>query len=273
MERNTNATPQLRLPRAPQIFAALKKKGLTFCELAKKYECSEDVFLRHVRTQVGPVEFRNLLEYDKKNQSKVQKQKEDTAMEKPADYKAQLEDARQKCEAAKLKVVSQEEIVGIAEQKEKSAHESLEEAKKAFEEASKDLRKQRRALQDANTTLKKWKESVEMISSMIEENMTFLVCPGYRGELPKKGKLVSSASIEGCTQEQGGELFTEPTVSELFESGFETLTQASEAYSYAKLVIKYKLEYTGDFRILVDDDRILKILERQMPGEVESMMK
>lgn len=286
-----NMEAKLRL-RPQTVFSAILEGGKTFADLAPDYGFTPEAFEAEVLAKVGPKEFARLKKESERNEAKKAKKqqkskttkkntiKEDSTMKKVVTRETllrQKENAQQEivtatavvdAEAALLeadakKVETAEKDVSIAEAALTAAKNVLKDAKKAFQ-------KQERVLKDKKDGLFKWQTCLSNIEESIREldaKLIYLVAPGYQGKLPTVGKLISVVPFEGANVEieQGGELYKEPTSREMFGCGYKLIDDVMNAYNFAGLVIKYEINDI-DVTVLVDDDRIKRILMAQEVG-------
>lgn len=285
-----NIQGKLRL-RAQTIFSAILEGRKTFAELAPDYGFTPEEFETEVMAKVGPKEFARLKKESERNEAnkakKLQKSKEtkktteeDSSMKKIVTRETllrQKENAQQEiatatavveAEAALLeaegkKVKAAENDVNIAEEALNAAKNVLKNAKNAF-------KKQERILKEKKDGLSKWQTCLSNLDASIQEmdkKLIYLVAPGYQGELPTVGKLISVVPFEGTNVEveQGGELYKEPSSREMFSCGYKQVVDVMNAYNFAGLVIKYEIDDI-DVTVLVDDDRIKRILKNQEVG-------
>lgn len=294
---NINIEGKLRL-RPQTAFSAILEGGKTFAELAPDYGFTSEAFEAEVLAKVGPKEFARLKKESERNEAKKAKKQqkaqatkkttkkniteEDSTMKKEKvvtreTLLRQKENAQREIETATAvvdaeaalleaegkKVETAEKDVSIAEAALTAAKNVLKDAKKAFQ-------KQERILKDKKDGLSKWQTCLSIIDKSIQEldaKLIYLVAPGYQGELPSVGKLISVVPFEGANVEveQGGELYKEPTSREMFSCGYKQVDDVMNAYNFAGLVIKYELNDV-DVTVLVDDDRIKRILKTQEVG-------
>lgn len=287
-----NIEAKLRL-RPQTVFSAILEGKKTFAELAPDYGYTTEAFEAEVLAKVGPKEFARLKkESDRHEANKTKKQQKKTrttkknTTEEDSNMKnekvvtretllRQKENAQREintaiavvdAEAALLeaegkKVETAEKDVNIAEAALTAAKNVLKEAKKAYQ-------KQERVLKEKKDGLSKWQTCLSNIDASIQEldaKLIYLVAPGYQGELPTVGKLISVVPFEGATIEQGDELYKEPTSMEMFCSGYKLIEEVMNAYNFARLVIKYEV-LDIEVKVLVDDDRIKRILKSQEVG-------
>lgn len=145
--------------------------------------------------------------------------------------------------------------------------EKLRDAKKAHSDAEGKLKKHRERMVRLNTAMDEWGQTACGLKNeiaYIESNLLYLVAPGYSEKLPDVGKLVSVVNFgdDRVTLENGELLIHDPSAMEVLDSGYNAISEAKAAYEFAKLVIKYDTQ-GADYNLLVDDERIWKILEAQ----------
>lgn len=289
-----NIEGKLRL-RPQTVFSAILEGGKTFAELAPDYGFTTEAFEAEVLAKVGHKEFARLKKESERNEAKkVKKQQKktkttnkNTTEEDPNMKKEkvvtrdtllrQKENAQQEiatatavvdAEAALLE--SEGKKVETAEKNVSIAEAALTEAKNVLKDAKKAFQKQERILKEKKDGLSKWQTCLSNIDASIKEldaKLIYLVAPGYQGKLPTVGKLISVVPFDGADVqvEQGGELYKEPTSREMFGCGYKLIDDVMNAYNFAGLVIKYEINDI-DVTVLVDDDRIKRILQTQEVG-------
>ena len=151
------------------------------------------------------------------------------------------------------------EEVNLAEMRLKKAKANLAQAKKEQKDAEAELN-------DSRDSLKRWQECLQNIESQItelENQVVYLVAPGYHGEMPKHGKLISVVEMTGVTIEdtEGIDLVHPLSAEDMFL--FDSMREAKEAYKYLRLVIKYACLGTEKYKLLVDSDEIQTLLRKQ----------
>lgn len=275
----------LRL-RPQTIFSAVLEGRKTFQELAKKYGFTLENFEKELLSKVGPKEFERLKKANERNGAKNHKTK--TPKNKP---KINSENENENCPAKEEKELTEVENKPLterekmlqqkanAEQKIASLEKEIEEAEARYNEEKLKVTEILRALRAARTkrsaaqkerdikksTLSQWQMCLSSIEARIKEidsETIYLIAPGYQGNLPTAGKLISSEPFEGAIVEEGEALYKDPSMEDLFNSGFDRICDASNAYRFARLVIKYDFEGINA-KVLVDDERIKRILKDQ----------
>ena len=98
--------------------------------------------------------------------------------------------------------------------------------------------------------------------------MLFLVAPGYKGEFPRFGKLISCRRFYDrpyVRVEKIGELLEEVTESEVKGMGYDNHNHAKAILDFAKLVVHHIAYSEKDIKvyILCDDSRVYRVLETQ----------
>lgn len=169
-------------------------------------------------------------------------------------------------EAALLEVEGDK--VKAAEEKVASAKKILAEAQDGLKAAQKDFQKREKTAAEKLKNLQRWQDCLSNIVKNIQEmdaKLIYLVAPGYKGELPAVGQLISVVPFERATIEFGSDLYKEISAMDLLESGFDRISEAKAAYDFARLVIKYEIQDI-EVTVLVDDDRIKRILTAQEVG-------
>ena len=91
-----------------------------------------------------------------------------------------------------------------------------------------------------------------------------MVAPGYHGECPSFGRFISTEEIVGMNVEiQKGELLiNDESLNNMMSCGYYDIREYMRALEFAKLCIANIVEY-DEYAILVDDERISKVLETQ----------
>lgn len=257
----------LRLEPQP-VFSAILEGEHTFMELAKKYGLDVKEFERLLREKVGDKDFTRLQKASKQNWLKkrhktkktevpsnpVKREKmiptrselleqQEEAGRRIQELTSEVEKEELKLDKANAKVAEAETMLRMAQKESKSAKERF-------------IRKMQK--------LEKWTKKSQEIAGRLQqiESQIYLIAPGYKGALPDAGKLISVIPFEGAENEVGGELLNETTAEDLLNSGFELISEARNAYDFARLVIKYQFNEI-EAKILVDDERIVQILKEQ----------
>lgn len=294
---------EARLRLRPQtVFSAVLEGKKTFEELAPEYGFTTEAFEAEVLAKVGPKEFprlkkesdRNKAEKEKKAMKKKTTKKSTTATvtatttttTKEVNMKKekvvtretllrQKDNAIREIEVAEANVAAEAALleaegdkVKAAEEKVTSAKKILAEAQEGLKKTQKDFQKQEKVAAEKLKNLQRWQDCLSNIEANIREmdaKVIYLVAPGYKGELPAVGQLISVVPFERATIEFGSDLYKEISAMDLLESGFDRISEAKAAYDFARLVIKYELDDI-DVTVLVDDDRIKRILTAQEVG-------
>lgn len=153
-----------------------------------------------------------------------------------------------------------------AESNVRAAEEALRNAKAVLKEAKRKTFDRNKAVVETENDLTKWRRCKELIDEDIAQHQTiYLIAPGYKGNMPKFGRMISVMAFEEMAvevDEQIGELIHEPTRAEMRNSGFDDNNEMFTAYDYASLVVKYT-KSDEPVKVLVDDERIKRILEGQ----------
>lgn len=169
----------------------------------------------------------------------------------------QQEEAAQRIHELTLATEDEERKMAEAEAK-------MAEAEIALKRAQKEKNSAKNRFFRNIQKLEKWTKKSNSIAEMLQkiESQIYLVAPGYKGALPDTGKLVTVVPFEGAYMEKGDELLNDPTAEDLIESGFELISEARDAYDFARLVTKYQFNEIK-VEILIDDERIVHILQGQ----------
>lgn len=101
-----------------------------------------------------------------------------------------------------------------------------------------------------------------------KSKMLFLVAPGYKGEFPRFGKLISCRRFYDrpyVRVEKIGELLEEVTESEVKGMGYDNHNHVKAILDFAKLVVHHIAYSEKDIKvyILCDDSRVYRVLETQ----------
>lgn len=208
-------------------------------------------------------------EMETKKQVKAPITERERLEKEKAEVKRKLTLAETEAEANGAILLANQQQIGEAQA-------TVIEIKKALENAQELLTKAQKACEDQANIVKSLNDQVEKLKSTIsdidgkileiDKKVIYLVAPGYTGKLPTVGKLISCVQGEGLTVETGtAKLVKEPMLSDLANSGFEKIQEVLDAYNFARLVVKYKVEQASkeDVKILLDDERIQKILVDQ----------
>ena len=169
---------------------------------------------------------------------------------------------------AKVALVNAEDKVKKALEEVDAVEKRLKQAKANLAKAKKEQKDAEAELNDSKDSLEKWQECLQNIENQIaelEHQVVYLVAPGYHGEMPKYGTLVSSVEIPdvpGVTIEEtnGVELVSPLSAEDMFL--FDTMQEAKQAYKYLRLVIKYALS-DKEYHLLVDSEEIKILLRKQ----------
>lgn len=250
-----------------KIYNSVAKGVLTLRQLAEGYDCSFEQFVAECKRVINPTEWRRIMRADERNQKIATNRKENSKM---ADKKLQqcnakkrqilLEELQRVQEKAGISKTVTEDFEGRVEVLDKEVarlKKLLAEAESRLEWATKNLASSKK--EDAN-----YEERIRQIQAKLDEFNIYLVSPRFKGEMPR-GKLISVVPFEGynVTVEQGDDLLNDVSFASMLEMGFETLKEANMALEFAKLVLKYQVECDDEFKILVDDEKIIAILQEQ----------
>lgn len=153
-----------------------------------------------------------------------------------------------------------------AENHVREAEKALSSAKEVLKQAKKNVTLKRSDVKKTENALAEWQKCRDIINADIAQHQViYLVAPGYKGNLPKLGRLISVVAFKDTTVEVDdkiGELIHEPTRAEMRNSGFTDNKEMFTAYDFASLVVKYATS-AETVKVLVDDERIKRILEGQ----------
>ena len=250
-----------------KIYRDVVKGNMTLQQLAECYACSWKQFFAECKRLVGQEEWPRVVKADKKNQKKPSR-KDETSMAKP---KTSQKDNEFKKQAIRREMAIVQEKLGISQhiledftQRVTKAQADEVAAKKLYDETVKRRKWAEDSKVKAEVQVNNYQNRIAQLQDKLAELDVYLVAPGYKGQIPK-GKLITVALIPGyhVTLEQGEELLNEVTFAEVMRLGFETLREADMALEFAKLVLMYQLECEEDYHILVDDERIIRILRGQ----------
>lgn len=251
----------------PKIYRNVVKGNMTLQQLAEEYDCSFEQFCAEAKRIIGSFEWTRVEKADKKNQKKDNR-KDEREM-------AVVSKTRQDSERRKQIIMDEMESV---KEKLSISRGVLEDFQQRVPKARKEEAAALKIYQDA-VARRKWAEDqeakawtqvqnyqnrmIQLVNKLAEFDL-YLVAPGYKGEIPR-GKLISVLPIEGheVTVERGNGLLNDISFSAMVGLGFDSLSEANDAIEFAKLVLKYQLESEEEFKVLVDDERIITILMMQ----------
>lgn len=250
-----------------KIYRDVVKGNMTLRQLADGYACSWKQFFAECKRLVGQEEWARVEKADKRNQKKPSR-KDETSMTKP---KKSQQDNEFKKQIIRNEMATVEEKLGISQhilddftQRVTRAQTDEVAAKRLYEETVKRRKWAEDSKAKAEAQVYNYQNRIAQLQDKLAELDVYLVAPGYKGQIPK-GTLITVALIPGyhVTLEKGDELLNEVTFAEIMRLGFDTLMEADMALEFAKLVLRYQLECEEDYHILVDDERIIKILRGQ----------
>ena len=271
----------------PKIYNFIVKGNGTLRQLAAEYACSYDVFVDTCKAKIGSREWPRVVKADARNAARPKKEvtttgikedpnttKEDTIMEQTKNLNAKIEAAKLALEAADAVRMNQRYIWLTCKEKVDVAKDDVDQLRKKLENARKKLTDLVLCRNEAKDALRLAENDQEIARARLKNleneleqmNKIYLIAPGFQGEIPEVGRLVSSISMtmEGLELEFGEELVREPTLAELLETGFDSVKDIRLALEFAKLVIKYQTSEQADkVVLLVDDDRMKTILHQQ----------
>lgn len=252
-----------------KIYNSVAKGVLTLRRLAESYDCSYEQFLAECKRKISPFEWKRMLKADGRNQKIEVKREVETNMKTTSKIPQQYKDRKKQALLGELAIVQEKadvskKVTTDFEGRVAEAQKAEAQAKHAWEQAQERLIWATQNLESSQNTDAKYEERIRQIQNQLAEFDIYLVAPGYKGEIPK-GKLVSVVSFDGynVTVEKGDDLLNDVSFADMMELGFETLKEVDVALEFAKLVLKYQVEYDGDFEILVDDQKVITILKGQ----------
>ena len=251
----------------PKIYSCVAKGTLTLQQLAECYDCSYEQFLAECKRKVSPFEWKRILKANERNQ-KLSRQR--GKAEKMTTTQTKLaEERKKKALQEELAIVREKAIISKSvtrdfEGRYAKAQKEEEQARLDWEQAQKRLAWTEQNLKESQEADARYEERIRQLQDKLDKFNTYLVAPGYKGKMPK-GKMISVIPFEGyeVTVEEGDDLLNDVSFASMLEMGFETLKEANTALEFAKLVLKYQLEFEGKFKILVDDEKIITILRGQ----------
>lgn len=299
---NENGRGRLRLSVQP-VFTGVLEGTKTFAEMAQKYGLTLKDFEDELRAKVGTKEYNRLKKKSKRNEDgkgednmkepRIKKKPtaattapatgigatitgskaknvvtRETLQHKLEDAQREVNVAEENVNAAKALLEAERSKVSEAEENVDSAKKALAMAEGALQEAQKAFKMQEKVVDKKQQAHKAWQDCLANIEQSIRDmdaQLIYLVAPGYKGELPTVGKLISVVPFEGATLEKGEELYKELTVADLLNTEFDTMAETRQAYDFARLVIKYEI-LDIEVTVLVDDERIKNILRAQEVG-------
>ena len=250
-----------------RIYNGVVKGNMTLRQLAECFDCSFEQFFVECKKIIGHVEWPRVERADRKNAKTPSRKDEKSMQQKKYPYISK----------AQKKQIIQSEMETVQEQLQISQV-VLEDFHKRHEKAKKDemmIKKsyedavQRRVwteehLERAKNQVERYQKRIDQLQQKLDEFVIWLVAPGYKGEIPR-GKLITVVPFDGYNLivEKGDDLLNDVSFAEMMGLGFETLRDADTALEFAKLVLKYQFECEEEFKILVDDERIISILRAQ----------
>lgn len=177
----------------------------------------------------------------------------------------QKEDIQKNIVIFSQRVKEEEENLKFYEKQVRKSEERVAIVKSNLNEAIHLRNQQELKLGEARKTLSDWNSALILIDERINEITSpnlYLIAPGYNGIVPATGRLRSVVPFKRAAVEYGRELYKEPSIDALLDSGFENVKDLKAALDFARLVVLYDSQ-DAEFEVLVDDARIIKILKDQ----------
>lgn len=250
-----------------KIYRHVVKGSMTLHQLAEGYDCSFEQFCAEAKRIVGQLEWARVEKADKKNQKKDNRkdEREMTIVDKRhQDTERRKQILIEEMESVEEKLKISQDVLEDFQQRVPKARRDEAAALKVYQDAVARRKWAEEHEAKAITQVQNYQNRIVQIENRLAEFDVYLVAPGYKGEIPR-GKLISNLPIQGyeVTVERGSELLNDVSFSAMIGLGFDSLSEANDALEFAKLVLKYQMESEEDFKVLVDDERIITILMMQ----------
>lgn len=258
----------LRL-RIQSVFSEVLEQGKTFEQVAQKYNLEISQFEQMVKSMTSPKDFKRLNVASKRNQNfsgrkdkeETVKHEEKTIESKPITYETlqvQYENAKSNIDYLERYLQNEQGLLEVSQKEVEALNAQLKRAEES-------VRKHRIQIQEKRNTLTEWRICLEGIIGEISELKSkeiYLVEPGYSGELPEFGRLISVEPMEGVNVEKVDNvpLFHDFTPADFFM--FDDMKRARSIYQFLQLVTLYFVEGKS-YKLLVEDEVVISLLRKQ----------
>jgi len=281
------------------IHKRISEQGKTISELAPEYSMTEEAFIQEMRSGLGPKVFSSLKKTSVKNEKLREKQKssaerkrrnnqkmsEKTNQTNIDDFDVEAEDAEFLIEKRISNLLSQKEetekwisfwdgtLIPLDKNKSES-NQRIADFKSEIAELEEKIAQEEETLktieENYQNSINKKEELEVKLSEITDEiehlsqRRIFLVAPGYHGEIPNFGRFISTEEIIGMNVEikKGELLINDESLNNMMLCGYYDIREYMRALEFAKLCIAHIVE-CDQYTILVDDERISKVLETQ----------
>lgn len=269
------------------IHKRISEQGKTISELAPEYSMTEEAFIQEMRSGLGPKVFSSLKKTSVKNEKLREKQKSSAERKRRKSEKTSQtnEEAEFLIEKRISNLLSQKEetekwisfwdgtLIPLDKNKSES-NQRIADFKSEIAELEEKIAQEKETLktieENYQNSINKKEELEVKLSEITDEiehlsqRRIFLVAPGYHGEIPNFGRFISTEEIIGMNVEikKGDLLINDESLNNMMLCGYYDIREYMRALEFAKLCIAHIVE-CDQYTILVDDERISKVLETQ----------
>ena len=275
------------------IHKRISEQGKTISELAPEYSMTEEAFLQEMRSGLGPKVFSALKKTSAKNE-KARERLKISAERKRRNNQKTSQTNIDDCDVETEEMLAEKKMRELVSQKDETekwisfwdgtlipldknkseSNQKIASFKAEIAELEKKIAQEEELLESLEenyqTSINKKAELETKLSEITDEikllsqKRIYLVAPGYHGECPSFGRFISTEEIVGMNVEiQKGELLiNDESLNNMMSCGYYDMREYMRALEFAKLCIANIVEY-DEYAILVDDDRISKVLETQ----------
>jgi hypothetical protein len=269
------------------IHKRISEQGKTISELAPEYSMTEEAFIQEMRSGLGPKVFSSLKKTSVKNEKLREKQKSSAERKRRKSEKTSQtnEEAEFLLEKRMSNLISQKEetekwisfwdgtLIPLDKNKSES-NQRIADFKSEIAELEEKIAQEKETLktieENYQNSINKKEELEVKLSEITDEiehlsqRRIFLVAPGYHGEIPNFGRFISTEEIIGMNVEikKGDLLINDESLNNMMLCGYYDIREYMRALEFAKLCIAHIVE-CDQYTILVDDERISKVLETQ----------
>lgn len=248
---------------------------------------TEEAFIQEMRSGLGPKVFSSLKKTSVKNEKLREKQKSSAERKRRKSEKTSQtnEEAEFLLEKRMSNLISQKEetekwisfwdgtLIPLDKNKSES-NQRIADFKSEIAELEEKIAQEKETLktieENYQNSINKKEELEVKLSEITDEiehlsqRRIFLVAPGYHGEIPNFGRFISTEEIIGMNVEikKGDLLINDESLNNMMLCGYYDIREYMRALEFAKLCIAHIVE-CDQYTILVDDERISKVLETQ----------
>jgi hypothetical protein len=135
----------------------------------------------------------------------------------------------------------------------------LELARSDLQRAKKDYEKEKEVIDSASKKISDAKKEIEKL----KEKYIFLQAPGFHGEVPAYGKIITYSSVNEISEEQVNNELIKLGLEAMIKAGYKHLDEFNEAIRFL-LVCDFYTDNGINYELLIQDEKLKNLIMQRV---------